>query len=137
MNDLVKIAAEGRAADLHIKVGSHPVIRCDGELVPLVELKRIRKQDTIAMASSIMSSRQKEKFKNNYEIDIAYSVPGLGRFRCNIFQQRGTVGMVLRVIPVKILSIRELMLPVVLEKICEERRGLILCTGTTRPRQCA
>src|SRR5215212_1299543 len=131
INDLLKIAAERRASDLHIKVGSHPVIRVDGDLVPLVELKRLMQEDTIAMAFSIMSSRQKEKFKNNYEIDIAYSVPGLGRFRCNIFQQRGTVGMVLRVIPVKILSIRELMLPVVLEKIAEERRGLILCTGTT------
>ncbi len=131
INDLLKIAAERRASDLHIKVGSHPVIRVDGELTPLVELKRLMQEDTIAMAFSIMSSRQKEKFKNNYEIDIAYSVPGLGRFRCNIFQQRGTVGMVLRVIPVKILSIRELMLPVVLEKIAEERRGLILCTGTT------
>jgi twitching motility protein PilT len=131
INDLLKIAAERRASDLHIKVGSHPVIRVDGELVPLVELKRLMQEDTIAMAFSIMSSRQKEKFKNNYEIDIAYSVPGLGRFRCNIFQQRGTVGMVLRVIPVKILSIRELMLPVILEKICDERRGLILCTGTT------
>ena len=131
INDLLKIAAERRASDLHVKVGSHPVIRVDGELVPLVELKRLMQEDTIAMAFSIMSSRQKEKFKNNYEIDIAYSVPGLGRFRCNIFQQRGTVGMVLRVIPVKILSIRELMLPVVLERIAEERRGLILCTGTT------
>src|SRR5256712_7469627 len=131
INDLLKIAAERRASDLHIKVGSHPVIRVDGELTPLVELKRLMQEDTIAMAFSIMSSRQKEKFKNNYEIDIAYSVPGLGRFRCNIFQQRGTVGMGLRVIPVKILSIRELMLPVVLEKIAEERRGLILCTGTT------
>ena len=131
INDLLKIAAERRASDLHVKVGSHPVIRVDGELVPLVELKRLMQEDTIAMAFSIMSSRQKEKFKNNYEIDIAYSVPGLGRFRCNIFQQRGTVGMVLRVIPVKILSIRELMLPTVLEKIAEERRGLILCTGTT------
>src|SRR5205823_887274 len=129
INDLLKIAAERRASDLHIKVGSHPVIRVDGELLPLVELKRLMQEDTIAMAFSIMSSRQKEKFKNNYEIDIAYSVPGLGRFRCNIFQQRGTVGMVLRVIPVKILSIRELMLPVILEKIAEERRGLILCTG--------
>ena len=131
INDLLKIAAERRASDLHVKVGSHPVIRVDGELVPLVELKRLMQEDTIAMAFSIMSSRQKEKFKNNYEIDIAYSVPGLGRFRCNIFQQRGTVGMVLRVIPVKILSIRELMLPTVLERIAEERRGLILCTGTT------
>src|SRR2546422_4929372 len=131
INDLLKIAAERRASDLHIKVGSHPVIRVDGDLVPLVELKSLMQEDTIAMAFSVMSSRQKEKFKNNYEIDIAYSVPGLGRFRCNIFQQRGTVGMVLRVIPVKILSIRELMLPTVLEKIAEERRGLILCTGTT------
>ena len=88
-------------------------------------------EDTIAMAFSIMSARQKEKFKNNFEIDIAYSVPNLGRFRCNIFQQRGTVGLVLRVIPARILTIRDLLLPPVLEKICEEQRGLVLCTGTT------
>jgi len=131
INDLLKIAAERRASDLHIKVGSHPVIRVDGELQPLVELKRLMQEDTIAMAFSMMSSRQKEKFKNNFEIDFAYSVPGLGRFRCNIFQQRGTVGLVLRVIPVKINTVRELMLPAVIEKICEERRGMILCTGTT------
>jgi twitching motility protein PilT len=78
-----------------------------------------------------MSNRQKQKFKDNLEIDIAYSVPGLGRFRCNVFQQRGTVGLVLRVIPVKILTIRELGLPVVLEKIAQESRGMVLCTGTT------
>jgi twitching motility protein PilT len=83
------------------------------------------------MAFSIMSNRQKQKFKDNLEIDIAYSVPGLGRFRCNVFQQRGTVGLVLRVIPAKILSIKELLLPPVLEKICHEQRGLVLCTGTT------
>src|SRR5262249_61036580 len=70
-------------------------------------------------------------FKNNFEIDIAYNVPNLGRFRCNIFQQRGTVGLVLRVIPAKILTIRDLLLPPVLEKICQEQRGLVLCTGTT------
>src|SRR5216117_1124792 len=88
-------------------------------------------EDTIAMAFSIMSSRQKEKFKNNYEIDIAYSVPGLGRFRCNIFQQRGTVGMVLRVIPMQIRTIDELGLPQVLKKVASEERGLVLVTGTT------
>src|SRR5258706_1605832 len=131
INDLLKIAVERKASDLHLKVGAHPIIRVDGDLIPLTDLKRLMQEDTIAMAFSIMSSRQKEKFKNNFEIDIAYSVPGLGRFRCNIFQQRGTVGIVLRVIPVKILTIRELMLPMVLEKIAEERRGLILCTGTT------
>src|SRR3954467_626512 len=63
INDLLKIAAERRASDLHIKVGSHPVIRVDGELLPLVELKRLMQEDTIAMAFSIMSSRQKEKFR--------------------------------------------------------------------------
>src|SRR6195256_6499396 len=131
INDLLKIASERKASDLHLKVGSHPVLRINGELVPLVETKRLMQEDTIAMAFSIMSSRQKEKFKNNYEIDIAYSAPGLGRFRCNVFQQRGTVGLVLRVIPVKIMTVRELGLPTVLEKICNEQRGLILCTGTT------
>ncbi len=131
INDLLKVASERKASDLHLKVGSHPVIRIAGELVPLVEMKRLMQEDTIAMAFSIMSNRQKQKFKDNLEIDIAYSVPGLGRFRANVFQQRGTVGLVLRVIPVKILTIRELGLPLVLEKISQETRGLILCTGTT------
>ena len=131
INDLLKIAVERKASDLHLKVGSHPVIRIDGELQPLAELKRLMQEDTIAMAFSIMNARQKQRFKEEFEIDIAYSVPGLGRFRCNIFQQRGTVGLVLRVIPARILSCRELMLPPVLERICDEARGLVLCTGTT------
>ena len=131
INDLLKIAVERKASDLHLKVGGHPVVRIDGELHPLPELKRLMQEDTIAMAFSIMSARQKQRFKEEFEIDIAYSVPGLGRFRCNIFQQRGTVGLVLRVIPARILTIRELTLPPVLERICDERSGLVLCTGTT------
>jgi twitching motility protein PilT len=131
INDLLKIAVERKASDLHLKVGTHPVIRTDGELTPLAELKRLMQEDTIAMAFSIMNARQKQRFKEEMEIDIAYSVPGLGRFRCNIFQQRGTVALVLRVIPARIQSVRELMLPPVLERIAEERRGLVLCTGTT------
>ncbi|MGH9857179.1 MAG: type IV pilus twitching motility protein PilT, partial [Acidobacteriota bacterium] len=131
INDLLKIATDRGASDLHLKVGSHPVLRIAGDLSALVDLKRLMQEDTIAMAFSIMNNRQKQKFKDHLEIDIAYSVPGLGRFRCNIFQQRGTVGLVLRVIPVKILNVRELNLPVVLEKISMEQRGLVLCTGTT------
>ncbi len=123
INDLLKIAVERKASDLHLKVGAHPIIRVDGDLIPLVDMKRLMQEDTIAMAFSIMSSRQKEKFKNNFEIDIAYSVPGLGRFRCNIFQQRGTVGLVCRVIPARILTVRDLLLPPVIEKICEETAG--------------
>jgi twitching motility protein PilT len=131
INDLLKICSDRGASDLHLKAGSHPVIRVDGRLLPLPDQKRLMQEDTIAMAFSIMSARQKQKFKDNFELDMAYSVPGLGRFRCSVFQQRGTVGLVLRVIPVKILTIRDLSLPLVLEQIAGERRGLILVTGTT------
>jgi len=131
INDLLKLATDQGASDLHLKVGSHPVIRISGRLFPLTDEKRLMQEDTIAMAFSIMSARQKQKFKDSFEIDMAYSVPGLGRFRVNVFQQRGTVGLVLRVIPVRILTIRELLLPPVLEQIAAERRGLVLVTGTT------
>jgi twitching motility protein PilT len=131
INDILKVAVERKASDVHLKVGAHPVLRVDGRLQVMTEFKRMMQEDTIAMAFSMMSSRQKERFKNQLEIDIAYSVPGLGRFRCNIFQQRGSVGLVLRLIPARIQTFKELMLPPVLEKICEEQRGLVLVTGTT------
>jgi len=131
INDILKAAAERKASDVHIKVGAHPVVRIDGKLQLLTEFKRLMQEDTIAMAFSMMSSRQKERFKQFLETDIAYSVPGLGRFRVNIFQQRGSVGMVLRLIPSRILNFKELQLPRILEKICEEQRGLVLVTGTT------
>jgi twitching motility protein PilT len=78
-----------------------------------------------------MTNRQKQKFKETAELDMAYGVAGLGRFRVNVFQQRGNVGMVLRVIPTKIRTIEELELPRILAQVCEEQRGLVLCTGTT------
>ena len=131
INDLLKLSTDRGASDLHLKVGSYPVIRVNGKLMPMTDQKRLMQEDSIAMAFSIMSARQKQKFKDHFEIDMAYSVPGLGRFRCNVFQQRGTVGLVLRVIPVKILTVRELNLPPVLEQIAQERRGLVLVTGTT------
>ncbi len=131
INDILKVAVERKASDVHLKVGAHPVLRMDGRLQVMTEFKRLMQEDTIAMAFSMMSSRQKERFKHQFETDIAYSVPGLGRFRCNIFQQRGSVGIVLRLIPSRIQTFKELMLPPVLEKICEEQRGLVLVTGTT------
>jgi twitching motility protein PilT len=131
INDLLKMAIERNASDVHLKVGQHPVIRINGDLFPLVDIKRLLQEDTIAIASSIMNDRQKQRFKKNLEIDMAHSVAGLGRFRCNIFQQRGTVGMVFRVIPVKILGFEALNLPQVLKKVCQEKRGMVLVTGTT------
>jgi len=131
IDDMLKIAVERNASDLHLKVGNHPVVRINGVLHPMVELKRLMPEDTIAMSFAIMNNELKEKFKKEHEIDMAYSVPGLGRFRCNVFYQRGAVGMVLRIIPTQIKSISELNLPLVLEKIAEERRGMVLVTGTT------
>jgi twitching motility protein PilT len=131
INDLLKTAVEQKASDLHLKVGAFPVLRVDGRLKPMNEMRRLLQEDTMAMAFSIMTARQKEKFKTEFEIDTSYQVPTLGRFRCSIFQQRGTVGLVLRVIPTRILTLRELLLPPVLERICMEQRGLVLCTGTT------
>src|SRR5262249_8604707 len=81
--------------------------------------------------SAVMSTAIRQKFKESQEVDLAYSVPGLGRFRCNIFQQRGTVGMVIRVIPTQIRNFDELGLPPVLKKISDEERGLVLVTGTS------
>jgi len=129
--DLLKIAVERKASDLHIKVGSPPVLRIDDKLVPLVEMPRLGQDAVVTMAASVMNAKQREKFKERCEIDLAYSVPGLGRFRANVFQQRGTVGFVMRVIPIKIQSINELNLPPVMEKIALEPRGLVLVTGTT------
>ena len=131
VNDLLKVAVESGASDLHLKVGSYPMMRVRGTLVPAAEDKRLDHEDVVAMSAAIMSTAQRQKFKDAQEVDLAYSVPGLGRFRCNVFQQRGTVGLVLRVIPMQIRSIDELGLPVVLKKIAEEERGLVLVTGTT------
>jgi twitching motility protein PilT len=131
VNDLLKIAVESGASDLHVKVGSLPMMRVRGVLQPASQEKRLDHEDVIAMSAAIMSTSQRQKFKESQEVDLAYSVPGLGRFRCNIFQQRGTVGMVLRVIPMTIRTIEELGLPAVLKKVAEEERGLVLVTGTT------
>ena len=132
INELLTVVCEQGASDLHLKVGNHPIARIRGKLTPMTQFKRLVQEDTIAMAYAIMASdKQKGKFKENLDVDIAYSVPSLGRFRCNIFNQRGTVGLVLRVIPRKIYTIDDLMLPKVLKTICQEQRGMVLVTGTT------
>ena len=131
IDDLLRRAVENKASDLHLKVGNHPYLRVDGILQPIADVPRITPEEMLSMAFSMMTNRQKQKFKETAELDMAYGVAGLGRFRVNVFQQRGNVGMVLRVIPTKIRTIEELNLPPVIDKICEEQRGLVLVTGTT------
>jgi twitching motility protein PilT len=131
VNDLLKIAVESGASDLHCKVGSYPMMRVRGTLLPASEAKRLDHEDMLAMAAAVLPTAHRERFKEQHEVDLAYSVTGLGRFRCNAFQQRGTIGMIFRVIPVRVATIEELALPPVLKTIAAEERGLILVTGTT------
>jgi len=107
------------------------MFRIDGSLVPLKDAVRMAPDDVNKIAMAIMNNNQKEKFREYNEIDLAYGVPGLGRFRVNVFQQRGTIGAVFRVIPFKVQNFEELSLPKILEKVAMERRGLVLVTGTT------
>jgi twitching motility protein PilT len=131
LHGLLKIAVASGASDLHLKVGSYPMMRVNGGLVVASEIKRLERADTEAIAGALFTPDHLEKFRKSQEVDLAHSVPGLGRFRCNVFQQRGTVGMVLRVIPTRIRNIDELGLPPVLKNIALEERGLVLVTGTT------
>jgi len=131
INELLQVAFSSGASDLHLKVGSYPMMRVNGSLVVISEEKRLDRNDTEAMAHAIFTPEHLEKFRESQEVDLAYSIPGLGRFRANVFQQRGTVGLVLRVIPQRIKGIEELGLPPVLQRIAAEERGLILVTGTT------
>jgi twitching motility protein PilT len=131
LNDILGVALRTGASDIHLKAGLPPMFRLDGALVPLKDGKRLPPEEVARMAFGIMNEFQKERFKQTNEVDLAYGIPGLGRFRVNVFQQRGTIGVVLRVIPFRIQTIEQLMLPKVLEKIANEQRGLVLVTGTT------
>jgi twitching motility protein PilT len=131
IDDLLRVATSHGASDLHLKVGSFPVMRIGGELHPISDAPRVKQEDALDMAFSMMSNRQKQRFKEASEVDIGYGVSGLGRFRANIFQQRGSVSIVLRVIPEQTRNTTELGLPPVIDKIAGERRGLILVTGST------
>ncbi len=131
INEILKTAIKMGASDIHLKVGNKPIMRVNGSLKHMNEFPRISPDVILNMGNSIMSKQQREHYNRTHDLDMAYGVPSLGRFRVNIFQQKGAMGMVLRIIPSKIKTIRELLLPPVLEKISEERRGLILLTGTT------
>jgi len=131
LNEILKIALKGGASDIHMKSGLPPIFRIDGALVPLKNAERLLPEYLEKVAAGIMNAVQKERFASNRECDLAYGIAGLGRFRVNVFQQRGTVGIVFRVIPFGVKTIDQLVLPKVVESIANEQRGLILVTGTT------
>ncbi len=131
IDDLLRMTMSFGASDLHLRAGAIPVTRINGELKPLAGVQKLNQDETLEMAFSMMSNRQKQHFKEVFEVDIGYGISGLGRFRVNIFQQRNSIGIVARVISDTVRNFNELGLPPVLNTISEENRGLILVTGTT------
>lgn len=131
VDDLLRLMLERGGSDLHITVGSPPGIRQRGELVPVENMKPLMPRDTQEMLLSLLSEEQRRRFETELELDFAYSIPGVSRFRANILQQRNSMGAVFRVIPLKIPTLEELSLPKVAKYLSERPRGLVLVTGPT------
>ena len=129
IDELLHITVERDGSDLHMKAGSRPLIRIYGDLMPIEEMSPMSSEEVRQLAESILSDAQKKKFETEWELDLAYVIEGLARFRCNVFIQRGHVGIVFRVIPIKIQSMEELLLPPVCRYFAERPRGLVLVTG--------
>ena len=118
------------ASDLHLKVGNHPYFRIDSVLTP-TEYDVITDEDTTRIANQLMSEMHRERFERTNEVDFAYEYSGVGRFRTNVFRQRGSTGIVMRMVKMEIPGFEELGLPPQLEQIALSERGIILVTGTT------
>lgn len=131
IDELLKIAIESDASDLHIKAGNYPIIRIHGQLQTLTNFPRLTNENTRELVDQITNEYQKEALTKEMDLDLAYSLAGFGRFRGSIFRQRGSLAIVLRIIPLDVMTIKELLLPEVIEDIAMEQRGLVLVTGTT------
>ncbi|WP_027481556.1 type IV pilus twitching motility protein PilT [Deinococcus pimensis] len=131
LDELLRAMVAKRVSDVHLQAGSPPTGRVDGVLIPFGE-GVLMPADTAALARSLLSADQWEDFEYRNELDCAYSLPGVGRFRCNVFRQRGAVGVVMRVVGDVIPSFEALGLPVdVMQQFASTGRGLILVTGPT------
>jgi twitching motility protein PilT len=131
IEDLLKVAVEYGASDLHIRAGNHPTLRIHGQLKILNQFPVLTPDDTRHFVAEVTSEEQRLKLQTEFDIDLAHTIKDWGRFRASIFHQRSSLAMAWRIIPLKVKTIGELLLPAVLEKIGEERRGLILVTGAT------
>jgi twitching motility protein PilT len=118
-------------SDLHVKVGSAPRIRIDGEMEIVKGAEVLRPDDTQEMILGLLNTGQRKEFEEEHELDFAYSIPGLSRFRVNVFYQRGTIGSVFRTIPIRIPTAEELGLPPIILELALKPRGLVLVTGPT------
>jgi len=131
IDGLLKIMTERGSSDLHIKAGSPPAIRLNGKLIVMHDqFQPLTAEQTRTLAVGMMDERQRESFENHREADFAYSLRDVGRFRVNVFHQRGSIGLTLRRVATERASIEELGLPSIIRQLADEPRGLVLVTGT-------
>ena len=131
VNDLLERVVDLGGSDLHLTVGLHPSVRIHGEIKPLTEFPVMNGSEIRRMIYAILTQKQRERFENDLELDTSHSVPGVGRFRVNVFLQRDSVGSVMRVIPFDIVPFEKLGLPPAVVQFSELPRGLVLVTGPT------
>ena len=134
MDLLESILREGvarTASDIHLKIGAYPVYRVRGTLIPWDDAPRLDRDAMVMLTQGLLSESQCTSLHKNLQVDAGYGHPELGRFRVNVFYQRGELQAALRLIPPRVRQIRELNLPPIIERIASERRGLVLVTGTT------
>jgi len=130
LKELAANAAQRRASDLFLKENAPPTLRVDGKVVSL-DMPPLTANDTRELAYSIMTPDQIGRFERRHELDLAFTIGDIARFRANVYQQRGSVGMVLRIIPLQIYSLEQLGMPQVIADLCQKRQGLVLVTGPT------
>jgi twitching motility protein PilT len=128
--DLLKIVVDREGSDLHISTSTPPQVRIHGHLERL-SMPEMSPSETKQLVYSVLTDSQKKRFEETLELDFSFGIKGLARFRCNVFNQRGAVGAVYRLIPEKIRAFSELGLPMVLSTLAEKPRGLVLVTGPT------
>ena len=133
INELLRYTVERGASDLHLKVGNVPFVRVDGELQP-TQYTTLTPADTEAFAQALMSEHKKREFEDHSEADLGYTLAGVGRFRVNVFRQRGVVGLAIRRVRSEIPTFEELRLPPVMRTLADSPRGLVLDHRTDRDR---
>jgi twitching motility protein PilT len=127
---LLRLMVESKASDLHIKVGAPPVLRLDGALRP-IDQTSLSLVEVEGFLENLASETQRENLRRDKELDVAYSLPGVARFRVNVFFQRGSLGMAIRVVPLHVVTIDDLGLPPACKVLSLKQRGLVLVTGPT------
>ncbi len=131
IDDMLRKMVEINASDLHLKVGEPPVMRIHGKMKRMTQWPVLTPESNKELIYAILNDERRARFEETHELDLAHSVPGVARFRVNVFQQRNVIGAVLRLIPIKVLTIEDLKLPEVTKELADKPRGLVLVTGPT------